>query len=155
MDSSEFSEAQRSAEEVAWDEEFRNETQSDPISELQGLLKFALRLPGALVQMPMALVPDETAQHARAAAREGFLAVRSLLGAVGDSIEQMLAEPSGTSGPATTVQGPPGTWGTGRASMTGTGGTSSPKVKRIEVSESDGVDNSDGLEPSTSPGDMP
>jgi len=75
------------------------------------------------------MIPDETARHARAAAREGFLALRTLFGAVGDRIEEMLQEPGTTTvdTDAGAVKGPPGTWGSSRAA--------SSKVKRIEVDD--------------------
>jgi hypothetical protein len=138
---------ERTAEEIAWDEEFRDDYNSGSGSNVRDLARFAARVPAALVQMPMSILPDETVRHARASAREGFLAVRSLLGAIGDRIEDMLAEP-GT--PSATVQGPPGTWGTGRtASSYSTGSASPGKARRIEV------DSIDSPEPATGPGGMP
>jgi len=82
--------------------------------------------------MPMEMLPNETARHARAAAREGFLAVRSLLGAVADGIENLLAEPSSKT---PTVAGPAGTWGSGRHSTTTPSATPPGKARRIEVSD--------------------
>jgi hypothetical protein len=152
MDESQTSSNERTPEEVAWDEEFESDAQSDLMTDLKGLAKFASRIPGALVQMPAALVPEETARHARAAARESFLALRSFLGAIGDSIEEVLAEPATTTNATATVQGPPGTWGTGRAAGNTPATLSSSKVKRIEVSEEE---ENEGREPSTEPGDMP
>jgi hypothetical protein len=135
---------ERTPEEVAWDEEFRDveRRSSDVASDIAGLLRFAARIPVALMQMPMAILPDESVRHARASAREGFLAVRSLFSAIADNIEEMLTDPDPATARAT-VQGPEGTWGTGRAAS-----ASSGKVKRIEL-----VD--EGVEPSTAPGDMP
>ena len=121
---------QRTDEEVAWDAEFgtpgssRNSYVPGVVADLA---KLAVQVPIAVVQMPMALLPDDTARHARAAVREGFLAVRSLLGAIADGIENLLADPSG--GTAATVSGPPGTWGSGRQA------TLSAKVKRIELQD--------------------
>lgn len=138
----------RTAEEIAWDEEFRTETAENRMADLRGIVRFALRLPGAFVEASGAIIPEETARHARASMREGFLAFRSLFGAISDRIEDVLAD----SAPETTlhsqpvVQGPPGTWGTGRS----TGATSSPKVKRIDVSENEG-----GISPAPPSGDMP
>jgi len=133
--------AGRTPEEIAWDEEFADTNKRGLTSDLRGLLAFAAKLPRALMEVPMSIIPDETARHARAAALESFLAVRSLLSAVGDNIESMLAEPGTGPGSTPTVQGPEGTWGTGRAAPPA-------KVKRIEVS-------SETIEPATGPGDMP
>ena len=130
MESSEARHIERTAEEIAWDEEFKDERQSSSLAgDLQGLARFAVRVPVALAQAATDMVPEETARHARAAAREGFLAVRTLMGAVGDRIEEMLQEPGTTTAgdDAGTVKGPPGTWGSGR--------TASGKVKRIEVDD--------------------
>ncbi len=121
---------ERSAEEIAWDEEFRDNKDNGVASVLSDLLVLAVKAPSALIQMPMSLLPEETARHSRAAAREGFLAVRSLLGAIGDGIENLLAEPEGKAGAA--VQGPPGTWGTARQKPSASSAASS-KVKRIEI----------------------
>ena len=137
-------------DELAWDQEFKDEApasgSSNIGSDLASLAVFALRLPGALVS---SIVPDETVQHSRAAARETFLALRSLLGAVGDRVEDMLADPAPKTPGTTPVQGPAGTWGTGRSSESGLSlrPTSSPKVKRINVS--------DEPEPPVVQGDMP
>lgn len=146
MDENTTDQSQRSEEELAWDEEFRNEDSGYVSSDLRRLGKMAVRIPLALLEVPGALVPSETRKHARAAAREGFLAIRSLLGAIGDNVEEMLAEPS-TSSSTATVQGPPGTWGTGRASMDNS--TSSPKARRISIDEEE------GKKPTDMPGDMP
>jgi hypothetical protein len=136
----------RSAEEMAWDDEFKNENVSYIGPDLRRLGRLAVRLPQALLEVPAALVPDETRRHARAAVRESFLAVRSLLGAIGDGIEDMLADPAPATSSAT-VQGPPGTWGTGRASLDS---TSSSKARRINVTGDE-----EGRTPSDMPGDMP
>jgi hypothetical protein len=125
---------ERSDEEVSWDAEFANLDErkgSGYPSMLGDMAKLVVQVPVALVRMPMEMLPDETARHARAAAREGFLAVRSLLGAVADGIENLLAEPSGKT---STVAGPQGTWGTGRHSTT-PGPTPPGKARRIEVSD--------------------
>ena len=124
----------RSDEEVSWDAEFAD--MDEPRTSRYGamladLAKLVVQIPVAVVQMPMSMLPDDTAKHARAAAREGFLAVRSLLGAIADSVEGLLAEPSGGKPP--TVAGPAGTWGTGRhntSSLTPPG-----KARRIEISD--------------------
>jgi hypothetical protein len=146
MDDSTTGQGYRSEEELAWDEEFRNEGSGYGSADLRRLGRMAVRVPLALLEVPGAMVPSETRKHARAAAREGFLAMRSLLGAIGDNIEEMLAEPSSASSTAT-VQGPPGTWGTGRTSMDSA--TSSSKAWRISIDEEE------GKEPTTMPGDMP
>ncbi|MEO8287424.1 MAG: hypothetical protein ABI670_13445 [Chloroflexota bacterium] len=124
----------RSDEEVSWDAEFADMDQtpaSSSISSTLGdLVRLAVQVPAALIQMPMSLLPGDTAKHARAAAREGFLAVRSLLGAIGDGIENALTEPAERKG---TVAGPEGTWGNARYS--GTTPTPPGKARRIEVSD--------------------
>ena len=128
MDEKKAQDPGRTAEEVAWDEEFKESAAPGLTSDLSNLVRFAVRLPGALLS---SVVPEDTARHARAAARESFLALRSLLGAIGDNIETALYEPASPSS-TPTVKGPPGTWGTGR--------TTQPtpilgKGRRIEVSE--------------------
>src|SRR3954454_20135249 len=140
-------------EELAWDKEFKEETVTHTagslLSDVSSMAMFAVRLPGAVVA---ATVPEETVRHSRAALRESFMAVRSLLAGVGDCIEEMLAEPEDTTGQ--TVQGPAGTWGSGRTAnpapvaSTALRTLSSPKVKRIDVSET-------SPEPTDVPGDMP
>ena len=121
---------ERTEEEVAWDAEFGTPAYSrdnNVTGVIADLAKLAIQIPVAVVQMPMALLPEETALHARAAVREGFLAVRSLFGAVADGVENLLADTSG--GKSTTVAGPPGTWGSGRqAAMPA-------KVKRIQLQD--------------------
>lgn len=119
---------ERTEEEVAWDEEFKDDKQTSATSDLTNLVRFAVRLPGAILSN---VVPEETARHARAAAREGFLAVRTLVGALADNIEEMLAEPDNRAN-TTTVKGPPGTWGTGRSA---TAPAQRGKVAHIEVEE--------------------
>ncbi len=130
MDEQSTQSSGRTAEEIAWDEEFKEDRQPNLASDLNNLARFAVKLPGELVA---SLVPEETARHARAAVRESFLALRTLLGAIGDNIEDMLAEP-GSASDAPTVKGPPGTWGTGRPTPT-TRRTS--QTKRIEVEETE------------------
>jgi hypothetical protein len=121
---------QRTEEEVVWDAEFGTpgaSRDSNIPGVLADLAKLAVQLPVALVQMPLAMLPDDTARHARSAVREGFLAVRSLLAAIGDGIEDLLADPEARK--RSTVAGPQGTWGSGRqAAPTG-------KLKRIEVQD--------------------
>ena len=143
--------AERTAEEVAWDQEFAGGKRSSLGSDLRDLLVFAARLPGALIQVPLSMLPEETTRHARAAALESFLAVRTLLSAIGDNIESMLAGTDATQTRPPTVQGPAGTWGTGRPAPRTSSPTasSSGKVKRIELGDTDPI------EPATGPGDMP
>ena len=128
---------ERTPDEIAWDEEFKDDTRA-VASDIGDIVKFVVRLPGALLS---SVVPDETARHTRAAVREGFLALRSLLGVIGDGIEDMLAEPGGATSSTATVQGPPGTWGTGRPASAApapeTPHTQS-KAKRIEINEESG-----------------
>lgn len=127
-----FTDVERTAEEIAWDEEFKVERPPNLASDLNSLAEFVVKLPGAMLSN---VVPDETVRHTRAAVRESFLAVRTLLGAIGDGIEDMLAEPATApddAANAATVQGPPGTWGTGRS---GQASSASGRAKRISVSE--------------------
>ena len=128
--------SERSAEEIAWDEEFA-ETKggNDFATTVSDLLGLAIKIPVAIIQMPINMLPTDTRRHARSAVREGFLAARSLVGAIGDSIENMLADPADSRAP---VSGPPGTWGTARYSSQQskeTNDTSSSKVKKIELED--------------------
>ncbi len=128
--------SERSEEEVSWDAEFAtmDETKENGFpTMLSDLAKLIAQIPTALVQLPMYMLPEDTAKHARAAAREGFLALRSLLGAIGDGIEDLLSdEPTGNAAP--TVAGPQGTWGNARY---GSSPSSTPpgRARRIEVSD--------------------
>ncbi|MBF6611797.1 MAG: hypothetical protein IVW55_01550 [Chloroflexi bacterium] len=133
MNDSAENNANRSAEEIAWDEEFSNMKGSSPgiAAGMADLLALAVKVPAALLQMPLNMLPPEAARHARTAAREGFLAVRSLLDALGDGIEDLLAEPDDQS--SSTVSGPQGTWGTARQSTVPV--VPSGKAKKIEVSD--------------------
>ncbi len=135
MNDSAENNAHRSAEEIAWDEEFSNMKGSSPdiAAGMADLLALAVKVPVALIQMPLNMLPPEAARHARTAAREGFLAVRSLLGALGDGIEGLLAEANDQ--PSSTVSGPQGTWGTARQSTLPSGIAPSGKAKKIEVSD--------------------
>ncbi len=132
----EKADTERSAEEIAWDEEFAETKESnDFATTVSDLLALAIKIPVAIVQMPINMLPPDTRRHAREAVREGFLAARSLVGAIGDGIENMLSDPSDSSAP---VSGPPGTWGTARHSpqqskATGNAEGSPSKVKRIEL----------------------
>jgi hypothetical protein len=128
----------KSDEELSWDAEFAN--MDDQKAEgypamLADLGRLIIEVPRALVQMPLAILPEETARHARAAVREGFLAFRSLVGAFGDGIENMLAEPA----TKPTTAGPAGTWGSGRHSTaTASSPTGTPaqgRARRIELSD--------------------
>jgi len=129
---------ERSAEEIAWDEEFDSTKGSnDFAATLSDLLALAIKIPIAVVQMPINMLPTDTRRHARAAVREGFMAARSLVSALGDGIENMLADPEDSPAP---VSGPPGTWGTARygsqQSRSGGGAEAgSSKVKRIEFDD--------------------
>lgn len=125
---------ERSKEEMAWDAEFADmkDSAGGGVPNMLGdMAKLLAQVPVALAQLPMALLPEETARHARAAAREGFLAVRSLLGAIGDGIENMLSEPSEQK---TASGGPQGTWGNRRY---GSRARPNPpgKARRIEVQD--------------------
>ncbi|HEX9987278.1 MAG TPA: hypothetical protein VGE45_02230 [Chloroflexia bacterium] len=135
-------EVERSAEEIAWDEEFTEARRdTDVVGTLGDLARLVVQVPIAIVQMPMNMLPQETRRHARAAVREGFLAVRSLLSAVGDGIEEILTEPATGGAPTTVRSGPPGTWGTAPSEQSpfATGTLSSSKVKRIQLSEEEGT----------------
>jgi hypothetical protein len=129
----------RSDEELSWDAEFADMDEprtSSYTAMLADIAKLIAQVPAAAARMPMALLPEDTARHARAAAREGFLALRSLLAAIGDSIESALAEPSGKA-TTPTVAGPTGTWGTARHGNTSSASSPIPpgKARRIEVSD--------------------
>lgn len=129
---------ERSEEEVAWDKEFKEDKDLGLTSAIADLVKLAVKVPVVIVQMPSSIIPKETARHTRAAVRETFLAFRSLLGAIGDGIENILSEPEEK--PAT-VSGPDGTWGTARTSSakTGTASTGS-RMKPIQWSDDDTPD---------------
>lgn len=132
----------RSAEEIAWDEEFNNTRTSRSVGNTIGELgRMTAQAPGAIASMTASMFPQDTRRHARAAVREGFLAVRSLLGAIGDSIEEALADRDDTPGSARTplgVSGPAGTWGTaastGGSTAPGTGGA---RARKIEIADTD------------------
>lgn len=132
----------RSAEEIEWDAEFADMKEPKAggvIGTVNDLAIALLKLPAVLIKLPMTLLPGETARHTRSALREGFLAVRSLVDAVNDNIENMLAEDGGQK-PA--VKGPQGTWGSGTQ---GVGSPAPGKVTRIEVQdEVDEVGGGDG-----------
>jgi hypothetical protein len=118
-------ETERSAEEKAWDEEFR-QPKNDIVRGVGELAKLAVQIPVTIIQMPFRLIPEETTNHGRAAVREGFLAFRSLLGALGDGIERILADPTGEK-PEGAI--PDGTWGPPRRQTPAAGG----KARRIEL----------------------
>jgi hypothetical protein len=129
--------ADRSAEEVAWDKEFAEPKQNDILSGIGEIAKLAVQVPVTIVTLPFRIIPEETGRHSRAAVRESFLAVRSLLGAVGDGIERLLADPQ----PRETEEAvPDGTWGNRMAprnaqSSQSTGG----KARRIPLSDDGGT----------------
>lgn len=135
-------EAERSAEEVSWDEEFSNIPEGDAAdsigSTLTDLGQLLVQVPAAIVSMSSIMFPEDTRRHARAAARESFLAVRSLLGAVGDGIEEILAAPEagGAKAQKPVVSGPAGTWGTARAGGASRGSSTGKEARRIEISDS-------------------
>jgi hypothetical protein len=132
---------ERSEEEVAWDKEFKEDKDLRLTSAIADLVKLAVKVPVAIIQMPMSIIPQETARHTRAAFRETFLAFRSLLGAIGDGIENMLAEPAEK--PATVSgSGPDGTWGTARTASSATDAAppTGSKLKPIEWSDDDTPD---------------
>lgn len=151
--------AERSGEEVAWDQEFAapSNTATNVSSTLSDLAKLVVQVPTAIVHTMGVMFPEDTRRHARAAARESFLAMRSLLGAAGDGIESLLAESEAGGKPQATVSGPAGTWGTAKA----TGGTSaadtSSKARRIAIDEDSGVETgtSTGATPAQGDEDVP
>lgn len=122
--------AERSAEEVAWDEEFREPKKNDIVRGVGDLAKLAVQIPVTILQMPFRLIPEETTRHGRAAVREGFMAFRSLLGAVGDGIERVLADPTEEKSEEAV---PDGTWGAPIRQTSATGG----KSRRIQLSGDD------------------
>src|SRR5437588_1619260 len=99
-----MSKVERSAEEVAWDQEFSDTKSSNnsAASTIADMARLAVSVPMAVMRMPMQILPRDTARHARAATLESFLAVRSLFSAVGDRIEGALRDTGSTSG----VSGP-------------------------------------------------
>lgn len=141
----------RSAEEAAWDEEFNNtKGRSGVGSTLGEVAKLTVQVPGAVASMTASMFPEDTRRHARAAVREGFLAVRSLLGAIGDGIENALSDKDAPASPRQplSTSGPAGTWGTApsTASPTSTGA----RARRIEISD---LDSTATPAPTTSTGD--
>lgn len=149
--------AEKSAEEVSWDKEFSSPTESAANnigSTLADLGQLLVQVPAAIISMSNVMFPEDTRRHARAAARESFLTVRSLLAAVGDGIEGLLAEPSESdsgSKPKATVSGPAGTWGTARAGGGASGSTAGNKSRRIEISDTEDSSTND----SADNGDVP
>jgi hypothetical protein len=128
----------RSAEEAAWDEEFNNTRGRTGVGSTLGeVAKLSVQVPGAVASMTASMFPQDTRRHARAAVREGFLAVRSLLGAIGDGIESALSDKdaTGSARQPLSTSGPAGTWGTApsAASPTPTGA----RARRIEISDLD------------------
>lgn len=134
--------AERSAEEVSWDEEFSNTVEGDAADSIGSMLadlgQLLVQVPAAIVSMSSIMFPEDTRRHARAAARESFFAVRSLLSAVGDGIEEILTEPEegGVKAQKPTVSGPAGTWGTARAGRASRGSSTDKEARRIEISDS-------------------
>jgi hypothetical protein len=128
----------RSAEEAAWDEEFNNTRDRSGVGSTLGeVAKLTVQVPGAVASMTASMFPQDTRRHARAAVREGFLAVRSLLGAIGDGIESALSDrgaPGSARQPLST-SGPAGTWGTAPSSASPA--PTGARARRIEISDLD------------------
>lgn len=127
--------AERSQEEIAWDEEFNEKSEGGLAGTIADVAKLAVQVPVAVMQMPMNLLPPETRRHGRAALREGFLALRTFMGAIGDNVEKALAEPGGQ--PAAVTGATDGTWGSGPARPVAPATSSTPtsKVKHIELGD--------------------
>jgi hypothetical protein len=125
------SDFERSAEEMAWDREFEEPKKTDFLSGITEFAKLAVQVPVTIVTTPFRLIPEETTRHGRAAVRESFLAMRSLLGAVGDGIERILADPDKQ---AEESGVPDGTWGTRPTSRQPSTGS---KARRIALTDSD------------------
>ena len=128
----------RSAEEAAWDEEFNSTTARTGVGSTLGeVAKLSVQVPGAVASMTASMFPQDTRRHARAAVREGFLAVRSLLGAIGDGIESALSDKDapGTTRQPLSTSGPAGTWGTAPSS-TGPLATGT-RARKIEIADLD------------------
>ena len=136
----------RSEEEISWDAEFADmeEPKSSGMAGTLGdVAKTIAQLPAAIVQLPMALLPEETRKHARTAVLESFLAVRSLLSAAGDGIEGMLGGQGSAGRGKSAPYGPEGTWGTRRYSSLSTPPGKAQRIEiQDEVSESGGGDGS-------------
>jgi hypothetical protein len=56
------------------------------------LLEQLVKVPGTLAQIPLQVLPEDTATHARNAATEGFAAVRSLLDVMTKGVDQVLRD---------------------------------------------------------------
>jgi hypothetical protein len=94
-----------------------------------------VQVPSAVVRMMGVMFPEDTRRHARVAARESFLTVRSLASTIADGIEGLLNDREGTTS-RPTVSGPHGTWGTARATGTATATAAPSKARRISLADS-------------------
>jgi hypothetical protein len=56
----------------------------------QDLLEQLVRVPATLAQIPLQVLPEDTATHARNAASEGFSAVRSLVDSMSRGVDEMI-----------------------------------------------------------------
>ena len=56
------------------------------------LLEHLIRVPAALAQIPLQMMPDDAATHARNAASEGFKAVKTLLDTITTQVDQAIAD---------------------------------------------------------------
>jgi hypothetical protein len=65
------------------------------------LLDHLVRVPAALAQIPLQYLPEDTAEHARNAATEGFKAVKTLLDSISTQVDEMMAQQSRRSGTQT------------------------------------------------------
>lgn len=54
------------------------------------LIEQLVKVPATLAQIPLQVLPEETATHARNAATEGFAAVRTLLDSISKGVDEVL-----------------------------------------------------------------
>jgi hypothetical protein len=82
------------------------------------LLDHLVRVPATLAQIPLQYLPEDTADHARNAASEGFKAVKTLLDSISAQVDEMMAQQSRRSGTQT---------GAGPTSSSSSSSSSTPK----------------------------
>ena len=72
-------------------EELRDELQAMGQAAVD-LMEHLVRVPAALAQIPLQYLPEDTADHARTAASEGFKAVQSLLNSLAREVDRVVAD---------------------------------------------------------------
>src|SRR5215211_5272287 len=85
-----------------------NKPQEELRSELEAmgraaaeLLEHLVRVPATLAQIPLQYLPEDTANHARNAAAEGFKAVKTLVDSISSEVDRLVREQSQRSGTQT------------------------------------------------------